>query len=122
MTQSTRANLSFTGLLLLLCLAFFPNLFHSLWSLPLTFFSKSPAPPLDSPAYYSPFSPPKSMMAWFQKTFTLPSKSRGSYLITDHVLKELPEIKSYKVGLLNLFVQHTSCGRAVSGSRLLPHV
>jgi secondary thiamine-phosphate synthase enzyme len=53
-------------------------------------------------------------MAWFQKQFALPSKSRGSYLITDHVLKELPEIKNYKVGLLNLFVQHTSCALSLN--------
>ncbi|KAI1615672.1 RalA-binding protein 1 [Exophiala viscosa] len=48
-------------------------------------------------------------MSWFQKTFTLPSKSRGSYLVTDHVVSSVPEIKDYKVGLLNLFIQHTSC-------------
>jgi thiamine phosphate synthase YjbQ (UPF0047 family) len=53
-------------------------------------------------------------MSWFQKTFTLPSRSRGSYLITDTVVKELPEIKSYKIGLLNLFVQHTSCALSMN--------
>jgi len=52
--------------------------------------------------------------SWFQKTFTLPSKSRGSYLITDHVVSSLPEIKLYKVGLLNLFVQHTSCALSLN--------
>ncbi|KAJ9629291.1 hypothetical protein H2203_001662 [Taxawa tesnikishii (nom. ined.)] len=53
-------------------------------------------------------------MSWFQKQFTLPSKSRGSYLVTDEVLKQLPEIKDYKVGLLNLFVQHTSCALSLN--------
>jgi secondary thiamine-phosphate synthase enzyme len=53
-------------------------------------------------------------MAWFQKTFTLPSKSRGSYLITDHVVSSLPEIKDYKVGLLHLFIQHTSCALSLN--------
>jgi len=53
-------------------------------------------------------------MAWFQKQFALPSKSRGSYLVTDTVLRELPEIKDYKVGLLNLFVQHTSCALSLN--------
>lgn len=53
-------------------------------------------------------------MSWFQKTFALPSKSRGSYLITDHVVKELPELKDYKVGILHLFVQHTSCGLSLN--------
>ena len=53
-------------------------------------------------------------MAWFQRQFTLPSKSRGSYLVTDTILKELPEIKDYKVGLLNLFIQHTSCALSLN--------
>ncbi|KAK6950350.1 hypothetical protein Daesc_008676 [Daldinia eschscholtzii] len=53
-------------------------------------------------------------MSWFQKQFTLPPRSRGSYLVTDHVVKELPEIRNYKVGLLNLFVQHTSCALSLN--------
>ena len=53
-------------------------------------------------------------MSWFQKSLTLPTKSRGSYLITDTIVKELPEIKTYKVGLLNLFIQHTSCALSLN--------
>lgn len=53
-------------------------------------------------------------MSWSQKTFTLPTRSRGSYLITDHVLQEVPEIRDYKVGMLNLFVQHTSCALSLN--------
>ena len=53
-------------------------------------------------------------MSWSQKTFSLPSRSRGSYLITDHVLQEVPEIRDYKVGMLNLFVQHTSCALSLN--------
>lgn len=49
-------------------------------------------------------------MSWEQTTFTLPSRSKGSYLITDEVIKNVPQIKNYKVGLLNLFLQHTSAG------------
>ncbi|CRK39885.1 hypothetical protein BN1723_015595, partial [Verticillium longisporum] len=41
--------------------------------------------------------------AWAQKQFSLPAKSRGSYLITDDVLKAVPEIKDFKVGILHLF-------------------
>ncbi len=51
---------------------------------------------------------------WFQKQFSLPARARGSYLITDTVLKELPEIRGYKVGLLTLFVQHTSCALSLN--------
>jgi secondary thiamine-phosphate synthase enzyme len=53
-------------------------------------------------------------MSWFQKTISLPPKSRGSYLITSHIESSLPEIQEYKVGLLNLFVQHTSCALSLN--------
>ena len=52
--------------------------------------------------------------SWFQKSLTLPSRARGSYLITDHILSELPEIRNYKTGLLNLFIQHTSCALSLN--------
>ena len=53
-------------------------------------------------------------MSWLQKQFTLPSKARGSYLITDTVMKEVPEIQNYKVGILHLFMQHTSAGLSLN--------
>ena len=53
-------------------------------------------------------------MSWFQKTITLSPRSRGSYLITDEILRELPELKTYKIGLLNLFIQHTSCALSLN--------
>jgi len=53
-------------------------------------------------------------MSWAQKQFTLPAKARGSYLITDIVMDKVPEIKEYKVGVLQLFVQHTSCALSLN--------
>ncbi|KAH8673597.1 hypothetical protein BX600DRAFT_508843 [Xylariales sp. PMI_506] len=53
-------------------------------------------------------------MSWFQTQFTLPPRSRGSYLVTDHVTSALPQIRDYKVGLLHLFVQHTSCALSLN--------
>ncbi|KAI9781099.1 MAG: hypothetical protein M1816_002570 [Peltula sp. TS41687] len=53
-------------------------------------------------------------MSWTQKTITLSRKSRGCHLITDQILREIPEIKNYKVGLLHLFMQHTSCALSVN--------
>ncbi|PHH68216.1 hypothetical protein CDD82_722 [Ophiocordyceps australis] len=53
-------------------------------------------------------------MSWLQKQFSLTPRSRGSYLVTDQVLTALPEIREYKVGLLNLFVQHTSCALSLN--------
>lgn len=87
----------------LISIAFLPGIFHSLWTLPLSLIFSSPSGPTDI-----------RMGSWFQKQFTLPSKSRGSYLITDHVVSSLPELKQYKVGLLNLFIQHTSCALSLN--------
>jgi thiamine phosphate synthase YjbQ (UPF0047 family) len=53
-------------------------------------------------------------MSWAQKQFTLPAKARGSYLITDIVMDKVPEIKEFKIGVLQLFVQHTSCALSLN--------
>ncbi|KAI9852487.1 MAG: hypothetical protein M1838_000581 [Thelocarpon superellum] len=52
--------------------------------------------------------------AWTQRTITLPSKARGAYLVTNTITDKLPELREYKVGLLHLFVQHTSCALALN--------
>ncbi|KAK0122005.1 hypothetical protein ONS95_010270 [Cadophora gregata] len=122
MPSSTTTTTSFATtipLLLLLLLAFFPNLFHLLWSVPLYLLTPTTYLPKSS---HNPASPPcpsncilqSPNMSWFQKSLTLPSKSRGSYLVTDTIVKDLPEIKNYKVGLLNLFIQHTSCALSLN--------
>ncbi|KAL8423584.1 hypothetical protein RB596_003701 [Gaeumannomyces avenae] len=110
-------------LVLLLFVAFFPGVFHYLfWSLPLAVITADPSrlsftssardPSFSSRSRYA--SSPSARMSWFQTQFTLPARARGSYLITDTVTKELPEIKNYKVGLLHLFVQHTSCALSLN--------
>lgn len=53
-------------------------------------------------------------MSWAQKTITLPSASRGSYLVTDNIVDALPEIRTYKIGLLHLGLQHTSCALSLN--------
>ncbi|MCJ1441370.1 MAG: hypothetical protein MMC23_001856 [Stictis urceolatum] len=53
-------------------------------------------------------------MSWFQKSFELEPQTHGTYLITDHVLKEVPEIEQYKVGLFHLFIQHTSAALSLN--------
>lgn len=51
---------------------------------------------------------------WFQKTITLKPKSRGFHLITSEILAQLPELQIYKVGLLNVFIQHTSASLTIN--------
>jgi secondary thiamine-phosphate synthase enzyme len=91
--------------------AFFPNVFITIIDLPFGFTAEKQATSSVKPHIPNCNVP---TMAWFQKTITLPSRSRGSYLITDTIVKELPEIKQYKVGVLHLFVQHTSCALSMN--------
>lgn len=50
------------------------------------------------------------MSSWDQVKFTLSSRTKGSYLITDEILSHVPQVKNYEVGFLHLFLQHTSAG------------
>ena len=47
-------------------------------------------------------------MAWTQKTFTLKERPRGVHLITRDVVVQLPELRELHVGLMHLFIHHTS--------------
>ena len=47
-------------------------------------------------------------MKWFQKQVELKPRTRGFHLITQEVLKALPEIQNIKVGLAHLLLKHTS--------------
>ncbi|KAI1437720.1 UPF0047-domain-containing protein [Xylaria sp. CBS 124048] len=112
-TSSSSHNLLRGSLFVLLLIALFPGLFHQLWVLPLAYLNPfSRRTPTPSPETIDVTSPSTTM--WFQKQFSLPSRSRGSYLVTSEVLQALPEIHQYKVGLLNLFVQHTSCALSLN--------
>ena len=106
---------------LILALALFPGVPQFLLGLPVRLLlypfksTSTPVVVVQCPAGCVPTSHLDNMStSWFQKTFTLPSKSRGSYLVTDQVVSSLPEIKDYKVGLLNLFIQHTSCALSLN--------
>ena len=45
---------------------------------------------------------------WLQREVTLDPRPRGFHLVTDEVLGALPELRSLRVGLLHLLIQHTS--------------
>lgn len=53
-------------------------------------------------------------MMWIQKTIVLKQKQKGFHLITNELLSQLPEIKQFKVGMLHLFIKHTSAGLTVN--------
>ncbi len=45
---------------------------------------------------------------WFQKEIRLQQKKRGFHLITNEIVNQLPEIRKISIGLLHIFIQHTS--------------
>jgi len=47
-------------------------------------------------------------MKWFQKQVELKPRTRGFHLITQEVLKQIPEIQNIKFGLAHLLLKHTS--------------
>lgn len=51
---------------------------------------------------------------WIQKTIRLQPRGRGFHLITSEVLTQLPELASLQVGLLHLFIQHTSASLCIN--------
>lgn len=53
-------------------------------------------------------------MGWHQARLTLPAYRRGFHLITHHVLRAVPELASVEIGLLNIFLQHTSASLSIN--------
>lgn len=51
---------------------------------------------------------------WLQKDIQLRARPRGFHLITQDVLAELPELRQVSVGLLHVFIQHTSASLTVN--------
>ncbi len=51
---------------------------------------------------------------WTQKTFSLPAKPRGFHLVTEEVVRQLPELANIECGLLHLFIQHTSASLTIN--------
>ena len=45
---------------------------------------------------------------WIQRPLTLAPRPRGFHLVTRDILQALPELSGCRVGLLHLFLQHTS--------------
>lgn len=53
-------------------------------------------------------------MPWIQRTIQLPAFKRGFHLITREVTDALPELPQFGVGLLHVFIQHTSASLSIN--------
>lgn len=54
------------------------------------------------------------MALWFQKQITLAAKPRGFHLITRTIVDACPELERVAVGMLHVFIQHTSAGLTIN--------
>ena len=53
-------------------------------------------------------------MKFFQKEITLKPYSRGFHLITQEVVKSLPELMQIEVGMFQVFMKHTSASLTIN--------
>lgn len=53
-------------------------------------------------------------MMWMQKEVSLAARPRGFHLITDDILRQCPALSQVRVGLLHIFIQHTSASLTIN--------
>src|SRR5690606_7768111 len=51
---------------------------------------------------------------WIRHEFRLKARNRGFHLVTDEILVHLPELAHCKIGLLNVFIKHTSASLTIN--------
>ena len=51
---------------------------------------------------------------WFQKIINLKSRPRGFHLVTNEIEAQLPELSELQIGLVHLFIQHTSASLSIN--------
>ncbi|QDU28014.1 hypothetical protein ETAA8_31060 [Anatilimnocola aggregata] len=51
---------------------------------------------------------------WAQQFITLKPRTRGFHLITGEVLAAISEVRQVKIGLLHVFIQHTSASLTIN--------
>ncbi|RKP25165.1 alanine racemase [Syncephalis pseudoplumigaleata] len=53
-------------------------------------------------------------MAWYQTTVRLQARPRGMHLVTDELVRHMPRLREFKVGMANIFIQHTSASLTIN--------
>lgn len=51
---------------------------------------------------------------WIQKEITLKARARGFHLVTDEILGQFPELKGIKIGMMHVFIKHTSASLTIN--------
>lgn len=53
-------------------------------------------------------------MSWHQASVQLPAFPRGFHLITSQIVDAIPKLSRMRVGLLHVFIQHTSASLTIN--------
>jgi len=53
-------------------------------------------------------------MDWYQKEIVLAPRARGFHLVTDGIVRALPEVARFRVGVAHFFIQHTSASLCIN--------
>lgn len=53
-------------------------------------------------------------MNWIQKSIKLPAKSRGFHIITHEIERQIPELRDLRIGVVHIFIQHTSASLSIN--------
>jgi secondary thiamine-phosphate synthase enzyme len=53
-------------------------------------------------------------MEFYQQLISLRSRKRGFHIITDEIVNALPQIENIKIGMLQVFIQHTSASLCIN--------
>lgn len=51
---------------------------------------------------------------WQQKQIQLKPKKRGFHLVTNEILQQLPELQTLNIGVVNIFIKHTSASLTIN--------
>ncbi|HEM8293384.1 MULTISPECIES: secondary thiamine-phosphate synthase enzyme YjbQ [Providencia] len=51
---------------------------------------------------------------WWQKQIQLNARERGFHLVTEEILRQVPELSSLRIGMMNIFIQHTSASLTIN--------
>ena len=51
---------------------------------------------------------------WIQKEIQLQARSRGFHIITHEILDQLPELQDFTIGMMNVFIKHTSASLTIN--------
>ena len=53
-------------------------------------------------------------MAWLQQEIQLAPRRRGCHLVTREVVEAVPELARFRLGLLHVFIRHTSASLSIN--------